>query len=366
MKQHFQNKYFTFLVIFFTTQIITIAQEKRTTISFEYYTHDFGTIKEDGGKVAYDFMFTNAGNASLIIKSVSASCGCTVPHWPKEPILPGNSGKISVEFDPMNKPGAFSKTLTVFSNTLQDGTILTLMGKVIPKPRKPQDEFPDIIGGLRMVSRYMNLGEITTEKWQRKYFEIFNQTDTVININNIEFNPAYLNVKVEPSAIPAKSKAKITVEMSPKWKNDFGYTQDKIELVSNDKTEPKKTLFATAYITMFFPEMTPEEKLKQPKIEIDKKFHDFGLIKQGDKGNVSFNIKNTGVNELQIIKIKPSCGCTVADTPKKTLKQGEETKLNVVFDSQGKDGIQEKIINIYTNDPNNHNVVITLKAKIQK
>ena len=350
------------LLVAFTLQ----SQDKRTTISFEYYTHDFGVIKEDAGVVNYDFMFTNAGNAPLLIKNVSASCGCTVPHWTKEPIAPGNSGKISVAFDPNNKPGSFSKTLTVFSNSHQDGTILTLMGKVTPKPRKPNDDFPDKIGNLRFISRYLNLGDVTTEKWQRKYFELYNQADTTISITKLSFNAAYMNVKIEPMEIGAKSKARITVEMSPKWRNDYGYVQDKVELETNDKLEPNKTLFVSANITMFFPELTADEKVKAPKIRFDKTFHDFGVIKQGEKVSAVFIIRNEGVDELQLFKIRPSCGCTISELDKKTLKNGESTKLHITFDSAGKDGIQEKHINLYTNDPYNHNVVVTIKAKIAK
>lgn len=346
--------------------IPTFSQEKKTTLSFEYYTHDFGTIKEDAGVVSYDFKFTNSGNAPLIIKNISAACGCTVPIWTKDPISPGNSGKITVEFSPMNKPGSFSKILTVYSNSHQDGTILTLMGKVTPKPRKPHDDFPDKIGNMRMMSRYLNLGDITTEKWQRKVFDIFNQSDTVISINKIIFNTAYLNIKIEPMDILPKTRAKISVEMSPKWRNDFGYVQDNVDVYTNDKTDPVKKIFVSAHITMFFPEMANEELAKAPKIKVDKSFFDFGTIKQGDKVSAVFIIKNEGINDLQLFKVRPSCGCTISELDKKVIKAGDSGKLTILFNSAGKDGIQEKHINLYTNDPKNHNITVTVKARIAK
>ncbi len=58
-------------------------------------THDFGTIKE-GPQAVYEFVFTNTGREPLIIQSCSASCGCTTPDWSKDPILPGQKGKITV------------------------------------------------------------------------------------------------------------------------------------------------------------------------------------------------------------------------------------------------------------------------------
>lgn len=354
------------IALFLFVQTYFHAQDKKTSISFEFYTHDFGTIKEDGSKVNYQFEFTNVGNNPLIIKNVLASCGCTVPHWTKDAILPGCKGVISVDFDPINRPGQFTKTLTIFSNTFQDGTILTLQGKVQPKPRKPHDDFPDKLGNLRMISRYMHLGEITTADWQRKTFEIFNHADSTIYISKIFFNTAYLNVKIDPMEIKTQSKAKITIEYSPKWKNDFGYVQDKIDLITTDKIEPNKSVFISANITMSFKELTLDQLFYAPKIVFDKEIHDFGTIKQGDKLTTTFMIRNNGRDELQILKVKPSCGCTITEIDRKILKNGESAKLNITFDSAGKDGLQEKHINIYTNDPKNFNTVISLKAKIIK
>ena len=73
----------------------TEAQEPTgplTSISFNEYTHDFGTIDE-GDVVVHTFEFVNSGTEPLILDKCSGSCGCTVPECPKEPILPGKSGK---------------------------------------------------------------------------------------------------------------------------------------------------------------------------------------------------------------------------------------------------------------------------------
>ena len=86
--------------------------------SFEFTeeTHDFGTIKE--GEVAeHVFKFKNTGEAPLIISSATASCGCTVPVWPKEPIAVGEEGEIQVRFNSKGKPGIQNKTVTITANT---------------------------------------------------------------------------------------------------------------------------------------------------------------------------------------------------------------------------------------------------------
>jgi hypothetical protein len=82
---------------------------------------DLGTIKE-GETITHTFEFTNTGNALLQINYCSASCGCTIPSWPKEPIPVGGKGAITVEFNSKNKEGKLFKNVTIHSNTIPETT----------------------------------------------------------------------------------------------------------------------------------------------------------------------------------------------------------------------------------------------------
>lgn len=77
---------------------------------------DFGSIKE-GAQVEHTFKFKNAGDFPLIINNVSASCGCTIPEWPRQPIGPGDEGAILVRFNSKGKQGQQFKTVTIYANT---------------------------------------------------------------------------------------------------------------------------------------------------------------------------------------------------------------------------------------------------------
>lgn len=91
--------------------------------------HDFGTIKE-GEVVEKIFKFKNTGDAPLIISSATASCGCTVPVWPKEPIAVGEEGEIQVRFNSKGKPGMQNKTVTITANTYPKINRLTIKANV--------------------------------------------------------------------------------------------------------------------------------------------------------------------------------------------------------------------------------------------
>jgi hypothetical protein len=104
--------------------------DKLPKIEFEKDFHDFGKIIQ-GEKVIYSFKFKNTGKSLLLISDVSTSCGCTIGDYPKEPVKPGESGKIDVSFDSEGKRGPQNKTVTVFANTQPNTTALRIQALVI-------------------------------------------------------------------------------------------------------------------------------------------------------------------------------------------------------------------------------------------
>ncbi len=102
-------------------------------ISFDKTVHDYGTVPYQGdGKC--EFKFTNIGKEPLILTNVRSSCGCTVPKWPREPILPGQSDIIKVEYK-TNRIGRINKTITVQSNAKTRSQVLRIKGQVL----KPEE-----------------------------------------------------------------------------------------------------------------------------------------------------------------------------------------------------------------------------------
>lgn len=110
------------------TEQVAPATEK---LEFEKKNHDFGKIKQ-GVPVTYIFKFTNKGSKDVLLQNVQASCGCTTPQWPKEPIKPGDVASITVTYNAA-AIGMFTKQITVSTH---GGTIETLniTGEVIVEP----------------------------------------------------------------------------------------------------------------------------------------------------------------------------------------------------------------------------------------
>ena len=106
-----------FTVVNAQEKVLDADTEKKTElvegakIVFDETEHDFGD-QAQGVPVTHEFTFKNEGTEPLVLENVKASCGCTTPFWPKEPILPGQEAKISAKYN-MAKGGSFRKSITV-------------------------------------------------------------------------------------------------------------------------------------------------------------------------------------------------------------------------------------------------------------
>lgn len=100
---------------------------------FKEETHDYGEVPE-GPLAETDFQFKNVGKSPIVISEVHGSCGCTVPSWPKEPILPGKTASIHVTYNTNGRVGPIMKDVIINSNAQQSPMTLHIRGTVKAKP----------------------------------------------------------------------------------------------------------------------------------------------------------------------------------------------------------------------------------------
>ena len=107
-----------------------IRPEDAAKIQFEETSFDFGDLV-DGDIAEHVFTFKNVGASPLIISHAKAGCGCTVPQWPRSPILPGESNEIKVVYNSKGKKGVQNKTVTVTANTVPNETTIEIKANVL-------------------------------------------------------------------------------------------------------------------------------------------------------------------------------------------------------------------------------------------
>lgn len=116
-------------------KVLPLEQKEGGPImTLESNTVDYGTIKQHGEPLR-TVKFTNTGTEPLVIKNARGSCGCTVPTWPKEPILPGAEAEIEIRYA-TNRLGKINKTVKITTNEGGDPHVIKVVGKIL----KPEED----------------------------------------------------------------------------------------------------------------------------------------------------------------------------------------------------------------------------------
>ncbi len=107
-----------------------MVETDKPIMQFDEEIHDFGEL-EEGPKYDHEFTFENIGNQPLIITGVKASCGCTTPNWPKDPVMPGDKASIKVTYNTKGRLNKFNKAVTITSNAATPTKRLYIKGNVL-------------------------------------------------------------------------------------------------------------------------------------------------------------------------------------------------------------------------------------------
>jgi hypothetical protein len=125
---------YLFFVLFGMTSFLAVGQTNGAYIKFNKTVHDFGELTQ-GDKAEVEFVFTNTGDAPLLLSNVRSTCGCTVPTWPREPVMPNTTASIKVKYD-SNRIGGINKQVTVESNATNGAVYLKVTGNISKKPEE--------------------------------------------------------------------------------------------------------------------------------------------------------------------------------------------------------------------------------------
>ena len=367
------KKILTITLAVLITGSYSLFAQNSAGFSFGKMIHDFGRIKEEGGKVTYKFKFKNTGKKPIIIKNVQSTCGCTTPEWSKAPIVPGKEGFVSAEFDPHQRPGAFNKQIKVYNNLTNQPIVLAVKGDVIPKKKQIADIYRHKVGDIRLRSRHVAFARISNTQKKTQSVEFINDSDKPVTVGvNEKYIKSHLKVSVSPEKIAPKQKGKITVIFDASKKNAWGYHTDRLPIIINGKPAPGYPLSVSATIVEDFSKLTKEELANAPTMDFESKEFNFGTIKQGAKATHEFKFKNNGKRDLIIRETRSSCGCTAVET-KKVIKPGETSSIKTTFNSAGKMGKQNKSITLTTNIPgkaksgaDKYRIILRVKGEVTK
>ncbi len=334
-------------------------------IQFEKPDHSFGQIKEEAGPASFNFKFTNAGQIPLIIQGVEASCGCTTPEWSQEPILPGKSGFIKVSYHPEQRPGAFNKSITVSANIPGTYRVLTISGEVIPRIPDIINLFPVDFGKIRLSSGELSFVRIKDHETKSDTIWIYNPGASPVSVD-FKIIPPHLSIKTVPALLPPTSKGFFLISFDATKKPEYGFITNRIYLSFNGEEKYHDAIKVSATIEEDFSELSAEDMKNAPRIDYNSRTFDFKEIPEGQTVEYTFIVMNKGNRDLIIRSVTASCGCTTGKPASNTIAPGATTELKVSFDSHDKTGIQNKIITIVSNDPEQATTLLRVIGTVKR
>lgn len=356
-------------VLLFVFAVGVSAQQAK--ITFTKKTHDFGKINEDGGKVSTVFEFTNTGNVPLVIQRVNASCGCTTPDWTRTPVEPGQTGNITVTYNPLGRPGAFTKSIHVFSNAKNEMESLSIKGNVTPKKRSSDavnksNNYPVNMGGLGLNSKTVQLGNITKGTLQTRDISIKNNSKSLLAVS-VPNVPTSIDVKVTPTTLQPDQSGLIRISYDSKKSTEWGPIKEDVYVVLNGKKNISDNYKITILgdVVEDFSKLSSTEKRLAPIMEIKSPNLHFGNIKKGSKVRGKINVKNVGTNPLEIRRIINNNSDITVHPRRMTVKGGKTEKLQVYIDTKYlPKGGYKKSFSVQTNDPDRSVVVYVVDFNV--
>ena len=343
------------------------AQYAQTMMKVSETEHDFGKFKEEAGRQTYDFTVTNTGTDPLVIQNVVASCGCTTPNWTKQPIPAGGTGKITANYDPKDRPGPFSKTLSVYSNSKPEVVVLIIKGEVIPHEKTVEELFTFPVGAVRFESNH--LAFTNTKKTEKKIrvMPIINTSDAPVKV---EFTgvPAHLELKANPETLKTGQKGLVEGTYDAAKNAGWGNVNDMVKIVLNGVTQENVYYYVSANLIEDFSSLSKEDLENAPVFKVVSTTVDLGKIKGNTQNDVEFKFTNAGKNDLILRHIRSSCGCTAVQQGNQGvgIKADESGSIKATFNSGSYKGKVTKAIYVYTNDPKNSEIVLMLNAEVEQ
>jgi hypothetical protein len=355
------------------TGVTVFGQMAETKIKLEATEHDFGKFKEEAGRQTFDFVVSNTGSQPLVIQNVVASCGCTTPEWTRQPIAPGAKGKVTAIYDPKDRPGQFNKTLSVYTNTNPQVTVLVIKGEVTPREKTVEELFTFPVGGangiaaVRFESNHLAFTNVKKTEKKIRVMQVVNTSKEPVKIE-FENLPAHLLVKANPETLKPGQKGLIEGTYDATKNASWGNSSDMVKIKINGVPQENVFYYVSANLVEDFSSLSKEDLNNAPVFKVATTTVDLGKIKGSTQNEVEFKFTNAGKNDLILRHVRASCGCTAIQQGAQGvgIKAGESSSIKATFSSGSYNGKVTKAIYVYTNDPKNSEVVLMVNADVEQ
>lgn len=319
-----------------------MAQEAGSPLIFDSYECDFGEVEEAEGTLFNTFHFINGSGTPVRILRISASCSCVSVSYPQDPIPGGETGEISVAFNPARTAGDVLRMVDIYLMDGKPGVSLTLKAKVNPSEYALEDVYSvSLPGGIRLTSLSQRFGYVTAGSIDERRIDVINTSDSAVSIGaEPEQEDGMLTVASPQRLGPGEAGSIILRYTLPKEASAMGMHEDRVNLILDGRPINLQIQVSCIGIPDLEKAKGPSPSLLvQPTSPAMKK----SLLGKGYSG--TYTIRNGGKANLEIIKADLPLG-VVSDLSWGTvLKPGESKKVKI------QSGSAEFRFGLVTNDP---------------
>ena len=337
-------------------------------ISFKDTSFDFGNIKEEVGEAKCVFTFTNKGTTPLLIYKALASCGCTNPEFSKEPIAPGATSTIHVTYETADRPGAFHKTITLYTNDPEaPNVVLIISGSVIPSGNIPENNYPRNLQGLRLNRTNVPMLETKIGGIKTEIIEMLNSTEKPLNVR-FHRVPKHMRVYASNTVLKPGQTGLITLKYFAAAAKDYGKREDFFYVYANekDKENPNNMIYVSATLTEDFSNLTASQLENAPIGEFSESRINFGKMTKGTVKTSFITVTNKGKSSLILRKIATEYDGIGFTPTARIVAPGKTARIKVSFNAGRFNGSVVQRVTVYTNDPKSSVNRIFLTAQVSE
>lgn len=349
-----------------STFILSVTIMAQPVMKLSKTEHNFGTFKEEAGRQSHEILVTNTGTSPLVIQNIVTSCGCTTPEWTKQPIPPGGKGIITAIYDPQNRPGAFNKTLSVYTNSKPEVVVISIRGEVIPREKTLEELYIFPVGSVRFESNHLAFTNIKKTDKKIRVMQVINPSKEAVKIE-FESLPEHLSLRANPETLKPGQKGLIEGTYDATKNNSWGNVSDMARVKLNGVSQQNVFYYISANLVEDFSSLSKADLENAPVFKLASTTVDLGKMPGSTAKEVEFKFTNTGKRDLVIRHVRSTCGCTAIQqgTMGAGIKPGQSSSIKATFNSGGYKGRVTKAIYVYTNDPKNSEVVLMLNADVE-
>lgn len=344
--------------------LTTLSCSSGSALKFDTTTLEMGELTDN--ETLYPVIKVhNSSSEPIVIDSLHTSTS-TVIFTGTCPMTVAAGDTAYLEFAVQTDfiDGEFATLAQLYAGSKSKPSELIIKGHVKASPKNADQICTIPLCNLLISKRDVNFSDVPLGKKVSDTIMVYNPTTSIIPLSQLTV-PGTVKAKIQDRRIKGGNVTYIILDYQCNDVNLLGINFEMVKFNTGAKDCPNNAIVVQANVVETFDHLTKEQLENSPVAQIDNPEHNFGKVKHNQVYNHDFKLTNQGKTPLVIRAVNTTCGCTVARLSKKVIAPNETITITAQFDTKGREGMQQKAINLITNAPNAPNIKLWVLADIE-